>query len=111
MDEIEIEPARLAEWLDEQHAPEVIDVREQHERDAGYIDGSAHVPLLELARATTAPRQRPVVFYCRVGARSRMAAEAFRSAGLEAYTMSGGLLRWAREGRPLRPEGGRVADH
>jgi rhodanese-related sulfurtransferase len=109
--EIEIDPARVAEWLEQEAAPELIDVREPHEREAGYIDGSAHVPLLELAQAADAARERPVVFYCRVGGRSRMAAEAFRNAGFEAYTMSGGLLRWAQEGRPLSPEGGHVADH
>ena len=52
-----------------------------------------------------------MVFYCRVGSRSEMAAQAFRAAGFEAYSMSGGLVRWAREGRPLSPQGGYVADH
>jgi len=61
------------------------------------------VPVLE--------RERPVVFYCRVGARSQMAAQAFRAAGFDAYSMRGGLLRWAQEQRPLSPEGGEVADH
>jgi rhodanese-related sulfurtransferase len=40
-----------------------------------------------------------------------MAAKAYRTAGFEAYSMSGGLLRWDREGRPLSPAGGRVAEH
>ena len=56
-------------------------------------------------------RERPVVFYCRVGARSEMAAQAFRGAGFEAYSMRGGLQRWAQEGHPLSPEGGEGADH
>ncbi len=51
------------------------------------------------------------MFYCRVGSRSQMAAQAFRVSGYEAYSMAGGLVRWAREGRPLSPEGGRVAEH
>lgn len=108
---IEIEPARVAEWLDAEEAPKLIDVREPYEREAGYIEGSEHVPMLELAGATQAQQGRRIVFYCRVGGRSRMAAEAFRTAGFDAYTMTGGLLRWAAEGRPLSPDGGRVADH
>ncbi len=52
-----------------------------------------------------------MVFYCRVGSRSLMAAQAFRASGFEAYSMAGGLLRWAQEGRELAPDGGRVADH
>ena len=56
-------------------------------------------------------RERPVIFYCRVGARSSMAAQAFRASGFQAYSMVGGLRRWAKEDRPLAPEGGGVADH
>jgi rhodanese-related sulfurtransferase len=52
-----------------------------------------------------------VVFYCRVGARSGMAAGAFRRAGFDAYSVDGGLTEWARRGFPLEPEDGAVADH
>jgi rhodanese-related sulfurtransferase len=87
--------------------------REPYEREAGYIDGSRHIELVRLSAeaATTIDRERPVVFYCRVGGRSEMAAQALRASGFEAYTMAGGLVRWAGEGRPLSPEGGSVADH
>lgn len=109
-DGIEIEPGILADWLGQEPCPEVIDVREQHERDAGHIAGTRHVSLMDLSGAAdTLARERPIVFYCRVGARSQMAAEAFRAAGFDAYTMTGGLLRWAAEGRPLHPDGGHVA--
>ncbi len=102
----------MPEWLDGEEGPQVIDVRETYEREAGHIDGTLHIELVELsARADTLERDRPVVFYCRVGARSTMAAQAFRAAGFEAYSMAGGLARWASEGRPLTPEGGQVADH
>ena len=52
-----------------------------------------------------------MLFYCRVGARSGMAANAFRRAGYEAYSVDGGLTEWARRGHPLEPEDGTVADH
>ena len=110
--EIDLEPERLAGWLAEEPALQVIDVREPYEREAGHIEGTRHIELVALTgRADTVERERPVVFYCRVGARSRMAAQAFRAAGFEAYSMAGGLMRWAHEGRPLSPEGGSVADH
>jgi rhodanese-related sulfurtransferase len=109
---IEIDHARLAAWLREETPPQTVDVRESHEREAGYIEGSRHIQLVELTGAADSiDRDRPVVFYCRVGARSAMAAEAFRVAGYEAYSLDGGLLRWAAEGLPLSPEGGTVADH
>src|ERR1700710_587890 len=93
--ELEVDPARVAEWLQQDAPPQVIDVREPHERQAGHIDATRHIELVKLTgEATTIDRERPVVFYCRVGARSAMAAQAFRASGYEAYSMSGGLLRW-----------------
>ena len=110
--EIEVDPERVAGWLEEDLVPQLIDVRELHEREAGHIAGSRHIELATLpANADAVERDRPVVFYCRVGNRSQMAAEAFRGAGYEAYTMVGGLQRWAREGRALSPEDGFVAEH
>jgi rhodanese-related sulfurtransferase len=110
--EIEVDPERVAGWLVEDPAAQVIDVRESYEREAGHIEGTRHLELVELsAQAATVERDRPVVFYCRVGNRSAMAAQAFRTAGFDAYSMRGGLQRWAREGRPLTPLGGHVADH
>jgi rhodanese-related sulfurtransferase len=63
------------------------------------------------SQAASIDRERAVIFYCRVGGRSQMAAQALRTAGYEAYSMTGGLVRWASEGRPLSPQGGKVADH
>jgi rhodanese-related sulfurtransferase len=109
---IDIDPARVAQWIAEDPAPQVIDVREVYEREAGHIADTRHIELNKLsAEAASVERERPVVFYCRVGARSTMAAQAFRASGYEAYSMVGGLRRWADEGRPLAPEGGSVADH
>jgi rhodanese-related sulfurtransferase len=110
--EIEIDPGQVADWRARAPDLQVIDVREPYEREAGHIAGSRHIALTELtAQAATVERERPVVFYCRVGSRSEMAAQAFRTAGYEAYSMHGGLVRWVREGRPLTPEGGYVAEH
>ncbi len=110
--EIEIDPGRLAEWLAEDPTLQVIDVRERYEREAGHIEGTRHIELVELSSAAqTVERERPVVFYCRVGARSEMAAQAFRASGFEAYSMQGGLVRWTQEDRPLSPAGGYVAQH
>jgi rhodanese-related sulfurtransferase len=107
-----IDPQRLSEWARENPALQLIDVREVYEREAGYIDGSRHIELVRLTgEAASVDRELPVVFYCRVGARSSMAAEAFRSAGYEAYSLDGGLVRWAAEGLPVAPDGGTVADH
>jgi rhodanese-related sulfurtransferase len=110
--EIAIDPERVAAWLLEDPTLQLIDVREQYEREAGHIDGSRHIELNTLpSQAATLDAEHPVVFYCRVGARSMMAAQALRASGLQAYSMDGGLLRWAAEQRPLQPPDGRVAEH
>lgn len=109
---IELDPAEVAARREQDSELQLVDVREPYEREAGHIEGSGHIPLVALSeQAASLDSTRPVVFYCRVGARSLMAAQALRAAGLEAYSMQGGLMRWAAEGRPLWPEGGNVADH
>jgi rhodanese-related sulfurtransferase len=111
-EKIEVDPERVTGWLEQDPSLQVIDVREPYEREAGHIAGTRHIELVKLtSEASTVERERAVVFYCRVGSRSLMAAQAFRAAGYEAYTMAGGLKRWAEEGRPLTPDGGQVANH
>jgi rhodanese-related sulfurtransferase len=107
----DLQPERVAELLGSGEA-DVIDVREPYEREAGHIEGSRHIEMERLAsQAETIPRGRPVVFQCRLGARSALAARAFRSAGYDAYNLEGGLQGWVEAGLPLEPEDGRVAEH
>ena len=88
----------------------LVDVREPYEHAAGRIAGARHIPLERLAEAA-ADLEWPVVFYCRVGIRSAMAAAAFRASGRDARNMAGGLVAWQRGGLPLDPQDGYVADH
>jgi rhodanese-related sulfurtransferase len=109
--EIEVTPEHTAEALADGSA-QVIDVREPYEREAGHIAGSRHVGLQDLAaQAETVDRDRPVIFQCRSGARSLMAAQAFRRAGYDAWSMAGGLEQWVAEGREIEPADGKVAPH
>ena len=106
---LEIGPDELVERLGD---VQLIDVREPYEWEAGRIDGARHVELERLAsQAETIDRARPVIFACRLGARSAMAAQAFRSAGWDAWSLRGGLTLWHAEGRPIVPDGGYVAEH
>jgi rhodanese-related sulfurtransferase len=88
---------------------ELVDVREPYERAAGRIPGSRHIELEHLAsNAETIPRDRPVVFQCRLGARSAMATRAFRAAGWDAHNLEGGADAWVAAGLPFE---GAVASH
>src|SRR5215204_6593106 len=91
---------------------QLVDVRADHEWEAGRIGGARHIPLPELAQRTEElDKDRPVVLYCRGGTRSSMATEALADAGYEAAKLTEGIVGWADEGLPLEPEGdGYVAE-
>ncbi len=96
--------------LHERGEVQLIDVREPAEHEAGRISGSLLIALSSLAaQAQSIDRGRPVIFYCRSGARSAMATDAFRQAGYDAHNMTGGLLEWQAAGLPLEPDDGYVA--
>jgi len=109
--EHELSPEQVRDRL-ERGEIDLIDVREQYEWDAGRIAGARHIDLERLAgRAGEVDRERPVVFQCRLGARSAMATQAFRAAGWDAYNLTGGITEWVRRGLPIEPEDGYVAEH
>ncbi|HEX5610148.1 MAG TPA: rhodanese-like domain-containing protein [Solirubrobacterales bacterium] len=90
---------------------QLIDVRADHEWEAGRIAGAKHLPLAELAeRAGEIDRDRPVVLYCRGGNRSTMATAALAEAGYDASKLVGGIVGWDEGDLPLEPEGGYVAE-
>ena len=97
-----------AEGLEATGDVQLVDVRTPEERDAGRIaDDSAHIPFDELAaRAGELDRGRPVVFYCRSGDRSAVAADAFEASGFNASTLTGGLVAWEESGRPVEGQVG-----
>ncbi|MGH2975225.1 MAG: rhodanese-like domain-containing protein [Solirubrobacterales bacterium] len=105
----EISREELQKLRDE--GAQLVDVRADHEWEMGRIEGARHLPLAELAeRAGEIDRDRPVVFYCRGGNRSTMAAEALAAEGYDAVKLSEGIVGWAGAGLPLEPEGGQVAE-
>jgi rhodanese-related sulfurtransferase len=90
---------------------QLVDVRADHEWEAGRIPGATHLPLAELAERTEEiDKERPVVLYCRGGNRSTMATAALAEAGYDASKLEEGIVGWSEAGLPLAPEGGYVAE-
>jgi rhodanese-related sulfurtransferase len=105
--EVSREEAR--KLLDE--GAQLVDVRADHEWDAGHIAGAEHLPLPELPqRNGEIDKDRPVVVYCRGGNRSSMATAALNEAGFDAVKLSEGIVGWSEDNLPLEPEGGYVAE-
>ena len=105
----DLSPARVAELM--QSGVQLIDVRELYEREAGRIpDDSAHIEMDRLSEeAGSIDAGRPVVFYCRTGSRSAVAAQAFAAAGYDAHNLDGGVKAWVADGLPIEPADGHVA--
>ena len=79
---------------------EVLDVREPHERDEGYIPGSRNIPY-RLVREWADDLQggKPVVTICTSGSRAVVAASVLATAGIEARPVLGADLEdWAERG-------------
>jgi rhodanese-related sulfurtransferase len=102
-----VAPAEAAELIDA--GATLIDVRRTYEFEAGHLEGATNIEMNELSsRAEEIDRERPVIFYCRTGNRSSMAAAAFAEAGYDAHNLAGGIETWSAEGRPLEPKDGEV---
>ena len=79
----------------------VLDVREQHEYDAGHIPGAVLLPLgsitQESAAAVIPTSTCPVMIYCRSGNRSKQAAEILCDLGYLNVKEFGGINTWPYE--------------
>jgi rhodanese-related sulfurtransferase len=90
---------------------QLIDVRTDHEWEAGHIEGATHIALPDLpGHVAEIAKDEPVVVYCRGGNRSSMATAALAAAGYDAAKLDEGIVGWSEAGLPLAPEGGYVAE-
>jgi rhodanese-related sulfurtransferase len=80
----------------------LLDVREQHEWDAGHAPQARHLAMSELAgRICEIPSDVPVICVCHVGGRSAAVSQALTRAGFTALNLSGGMAAWEAAGLPV----------
>jgi molybdopterin/thiamine biosynthesis adenylyltransferase/rhodanese-related sulfurtransferase len=76
----------------------LVDVREQHEFNAGYIPGAVHIPrgFLEIQAESKLPdKKAPIVVYCAGGTRSAFATKTLNELGYEdVISANPGFVRW-----------------
>lgn len=99
-DFVTLTPAALAEMLRDEHKNFVlIDVREASEWAGGHIPGAVHAPLSRLAAAAALAAEKPAIFYCQGGVRSRRAIDEARKLGIKVEGhLGGGFAGWRAAG-------------
>ena len=74
----------------------ILDVRQPKEYESGHIPGAKLIPLPEVKdRLDEIDPEKPVVVYCAIGGRSRVAAQMLSGKGFgKVYNLSGGIKAW-----------------
>ncbi len=95
----EISPNELAEKMQNDSKPRLLDVREPHELNISQIPGAELIPLGQLpAQLSELDTTDDFVVFCRTGARSGRAVQLMRSAGFrKVKNLKGGINAWVRQ--------------
>lgn len=85
---------------------QVIDSREPWEWAEGHVPGALNIPhMATLPRNADLARDKPILFICKSGARSAVAAEFASAVGLtELYNVEGGTMDWIKAGYEVETE-------
>jgi sulfur-carrier protein adenylyltransferase/sulfurtransferase len=94
----EVTPSELKQMLDNKEEIQLIDVREQHEYQAGHIE-SALIPMNTIPQnLEKISKDKKVIMICRSGNRSGNVIRFMEGNGFEnLYNLKGGLLAWKKE--------------
>ncbi len=95
----DIPPVQALHLIEQENAF-ILDVREQHEYDAGHVPNSLLIPLGQLeTRISEIEEQRhsPIVVICHGGKRSATACALLAKKGFpHSFNIAGGILAWRR---------------
>jgi rhodanese-related sulfurtransferase len=95
----EITARELAERVRQGKPLQIIDVREDWEREIGRIAGDVHIPMNSIPQRLAdvkAPEGGEVVVYCHAGVRSMMVAGFLEQSGIPGVlSLAGGIDAWS----------------
>jgi sulfur-carrier protein adenylyltransferase/sulfurtransferase len=101
----QMEVAGLAQALQGEHPPTLLDVRTAEEWAQGHMPGAQHLDrgFLEIKAETLMPdKDAAIAVYCESGTRSLFAVFALRALGYnQVSNVQGGLKAWKDAGQPL----------
>jgi rhodanese-related sulfurtransferase len=105
MQDIQITPKKLYSILKSPKPINIIDIREDWEREIAYIENSKHIPLSQISEnIETLPKNEGFVVICHHGIRSLKTVLWLRQLGYEAYNLIGGINSWSEEIDPNVPK-------
>ena len=105
VDAIEIQPEDLSSLISGEASVQLVDVREEWERQVCALPGSIELPMSALPDGLDkVAADEPAVIICHHGTRSLQVALWLRDNGFaEVVSLSGGLDAWARRIDPAMP--------
>ena len=115
----EIESRESWNMLESQKDSVLVDVRSKEEWNEGYADISSlnksaflvtisndFDSFIEKLESSAPQKTNPTLFFCRSGARSRLAAELAEKSGYtNTYNVTGGIMKWVEDGLPYSTSG------
>ena len=87
---------------------QILDTREKVEYDVSHLEGAMWVGFdtFNLAQVSGLAKDKPVLVYCTVGARSQEIGKRLTAAGFtKVYNLYGGIIQWSNESMPLYHDG------
>jgi rhodanese-related sulfurtransferase len=87
---------------------QILDTREKEEFEVSHLEGAKWVGFdtFELENVSDLDKNKPVLVYCTVGARSQDIGKRLTSAGFtKVYNLYGGIIHWSNESMPLYTKG------
>ena len=100
-----IAPEALAQQLQSDHPPFLLDVRTAGEYNGVHVAGSVNIPLhqLDVEQVRNLSGDRPISVMCQAGSRARQAQQTLQHAGLHEVTVvEGGIQAWVASGQEVQ---------
>lgn len=82
----------------------LVDVREPHEWEEGYIEGAERIYVGHLKEeANRLPHNKPIATHCSWGGRGSLGASILKKTGFkDVYNVLGGIKSWIKQGYPTK---------
>jgi len=101
-----VTPAEAQRMMQNRDSVVLLDVRTaaEHSGPSGHLEGSLLIPVQELEERIGELEQyrgKTIIAYCRSGNRSGKAATVLNAHGFRALNMTGGMIQWSAEQRPV----------